>query len=220
MYLRNNGRVGIRSNLISRADARPPGSPSCVKVTSAQQQTIIANVRHDHANVGRSAWKSMLRLDQGIVSLGGSTAFVEFRPRRKCFARPFSKRTSSVLLRSRRARYRPRNVPGVISPRSRYPSARRYDQARGAFKRSLAQFDSEQSVAFEGAGQEKAASFERREAEACVIRRIAAQDHGAIIARLRKLERALHQCGADAKLAMGRSRPRAGRAPARGRPRR
>lgn len=108
-------------------------------------------------------------------------------------------------MRSCRARHRPRNFPGVSSPHFRNPSACRYDQARSAFKRSLAQFDSEQPVALERAGQEKVASFECRETEARVIRRIAKQDHGAMAVRLRKLERALHQCGAHAKLAMGRS---------------
>jgi hypothetical protein len=127
----------------------------------------------------------MLRLDQGIVSLGESAAFVEFRPRRQPCTRPLSKRASSVLMRSCSARHRPRNFPGV--PHFQNPSACRYDQARSAIKRSFAQFDSEQPVALERAGQEKVASFERRETEARVIPPIAEQDHGAMAVRLRKL---------------------------------
>ena len=58
-------------NIPDGTDARPPGSPSCVKVTGAQQQTVIANVRHHYPKVGRAARKSM----RGMRHLGARRQF-------------------------------------------------------------------------------------------------------------------------------------------------
>ncbi len=84
------------------------------------------------------------------------------------------------------------------------PAAGWHDHAPGAVERALAQFEAEQAVALERAGQRQFAGLAAREAEAGVVGRVAEQDHRAMAARFRGRQRVVHQRRADAELAAGR----------------
>src|SRR6476469_5205446 len=89
-----------------------------------------------------------------------------------------------LTLKSSRARRQ-------FAPASRSRLALRHCPSRGhdhpgrAVKRARTQFESEQALRLERAGQPQRAGFDGREAEAAVIGRIAQQQHRAMAARLR-----------------------------------
>lgn len=95
-----------------------------------------------------------------------------------------------------------------------------HDHARSAVERAVDEFEAEQALALERAGQHQLRGLLRRKAEAGVIGRVAEQQHGAVAAGRRLSERMRRQRRAKAQASGRRDPPPAARASAPGRPRR
>ena len=91
---------------------------------------------------------------------------------------------------------------------------------KSAVERAVDEFEAEQALALERAGQHQLRGLLRRKAEAGVIGRVAEQQHGAVAAGRRLSERMRRQRRAKAQASGRRDPPPAARASAPGRPRR
>jgi hypothetical protein len=102
-----------------------------------------------------------------------------------------------VKLRDGRCRVAAKSGHESVEARGRRQASGRADQTARTVERPRRQLAGEQPVAFIGAGQPQRRGFLAREAEAPIVRCVADQQHGALLAPPCSRHRAAHQRAAD-----------------------